>query len=156
MLSWILLIVVIALVAALGFALSAQIFGRGEALEPMPPGPEVIERNRRAVEDGRLGDVAFEVVHRGYDMQQVDALIAQLTGQPVSPAGVGRAPQPEAAPGGKSVEYHETETSPAGAEPALARGNMQEGQYGSDETEDRQRADGSGRGEQEDRHADSL
>ncbi|WJY67767.1 hypothetical protein [Corynebacterium auris] len=147
MLSWILLIVVVALVATLGFLLSARVFGRGEALEPLPAPPAVIEHNRRVLEDGRVGDVTFEVVHRGYQMDQVDAVIAQLTGQPYGRANVGRAPQPGVPAPGKGVEYNRKETAPAAGEPARARGETQEGHYGSDETEDRKRTDGSGRGE---------
>lgn len=81
MLSWIILILVLALVSILGVRLFASIFGRGEALPPMPPTEEVKEANRRAVEEGNFGDIQLEVVQRGYRMDQVDALIAQFAGE---------------------------------------------------------------------------
>lgn len=81
MLSWIVLILALAACCVLGMWLSSKIFGRGEALDPMPETEDVKAANRRAVEDGNFGDIQLEVVHRGYRMDQVDALIAQLTGQ---------------------------------------------------------------------------
>ena len=81
MLSWIVLIIALALFAALGFTIFSQVFGRGEAVPPMMSTEDVNEANRRAVEDGNFDEIQLEVVHRGYRMDQVDALIAQLTGQ---------------------------------------------------------------------------
>ncbi|SDL64839.1 hypothetical protein SAMN04488535_0287 [Corynebacterium mycetoides] len=78
MLSWILLILVIAFVCLLGVAASVHLFGRGEALPPLGETTDVIAHNRRAVEDGDLDAVRLEVVHRGYKMDQVDALITEL------------------------------------------------------------------------------
>ena len=46
----------------------------------MPPTADVKEANRRAVEEGNFGDIQLEVVHRGYRMDQVDALLEQLAG----------------------------------------------------------------------------
>lgn len=80
MLSWIILILVLALLSMVGVRVFASIFGRGEALPPMPPTAEVKEANRRAVEEGNFGDIQLEVVHRGYRMDQVDALLEQLAG----------------------------------------------------------------------------
>ncbi|WP_342319505.1 cell division protein DivIVA [Corynebacterium mayonis] len=76
--SWILLIVIIALVSVIGFLLSSKIFGRGEELAPMPPSREVIAHNHRALAEGRVADIELEVVHRGYRMDQVDALVEDL------------------------------------------------------------------------------
>ncbi|WP_408910780.1 cell division protein DivIVA [Corynebacterium gottingense] len=81
MLSWIILILVLALFSVLGTLLASSIFGRGETQPPMPDTENVKAANRRAVEDGNFDDIQLEVVHRGYRMDQVDALIAQLTGQ---------------------------------------------------------------------------
>ncbi|GEM_PF-6234640 len=111
MLSWILLIIIIALLSVIGFMLSERIFGRGEALEPLPLGPEVIELNRRAVEEGRLDDVTLEVVHRGYRMDQVDALVAQLAGDRVARPGVGRASEVRTRPGENEVDCYTTDTT---------------------------------------------
>ena len=80
MLSWILLIVALAVFALMGMWLFSAVFGRGEALPPMEDTADVIDANRTAVEEGRFDDIQLEVVHRGYRMDQVDALLAQLTG----------------------------------------------------------------------------
>ena len=111
MLSWILLIIIIALFSVIGFMLSERIFGRGEALEPLPPGPEVIEANHRAVEEGRLGDVTLEVVHRGYRMDQVDALVAQLARARGADPGVERASAGRTRPVENGVDCYETDTT---------------------------------------------
>lgn len=79
MLSWILLIVVLAVFTVLGIWCSAELFGRGEVLPPLDEPVSVIESNRRAVEEGRFDDIVLEVVPRGYRQDQVDALIAQLS-----------------------------------------------------------------------------
>lgn len=117
MLSWIFLILVIALICVLGFLLSARVFGRGEDLPPLPASAEVIELNRRAVAAGDLDAVTLEVVHRGYRMDQVDDLIAQLAGGAASPDTVGRASQ-SPAPGPdpdpeNGVDFDETDRSRA-------------------------------------------
>lgn len=85
MLSWIILILVLVLLSIIGVKLFATVFGRGEALPPMPPTAEVKEANRRAVEEGNFGDIQLEVVQRGYRMDQVDALIEQLAGGALKP-----------------------------------------------------------------------
>lgn len=78
MLSWILLILIVAIVCLLGTMLSMQLFGRGEALPPVAETMDVIEHNRHAVHRGDTDAITLEVVHRGYRMDQVDDLIAQL------------------------------------------------------------------------------
>lgn len=78
MLSWILLILVIAVVAVFGIWLSASLFGRGEVLPPMDEPADVIAANRAAVAEGRFEDITLEVVARGYRQDQVDALIEDL------------------------------------------------------------------------------
>lgn len=78
MLSWLLLILIIAAIAVFGLWVSASIFGRGEVLPPMDAPADVIEANRIAVAEGRFDDIALEVVPRGYRQDQVDALIAAL------------------------------------------------------------------------------
>ena len=80
MLSWIMLLLVLIALTVIGTWVWGSIFGRGEALPPMPPTAEVKEANRRAVEEGNFGDIQLEVVHRGYRMDQVDALLEQLAG----------------------------------------------------------------------------
>ena len=78
MLSWILLILVIAAVAVFGIWLSASLFGRGEVLPPMDEPADVIAANRAAVAEGRFEDITLEVVARGYRQDQVDALVEDL------------------------------------------------------------------------------
>lgn len=78
MLSWLLLILVIAAIAVFGAWVSASVFGRGETLPPMDEPHDVIEANRAAVDAGRIDEIALEVVPRGYRQDQVDALIEQL------------------------------------------------------------------------------
>ncbi|MCP1387388.1 hypothetical protein M5J20_04195 [Corynebacterium sp. TA-R-1] len=85
MLSWIMLIIALVLFSVLGVWIFAGVFGRGEALPPMMETADVKEANRAAVEAGEFDKIQLEVVHRGYRMDQVDALIAQLTG--ADPAG---------------------------------------------------------------------
>lgn len=80
-LSWIVLIIALVIFSVLGVLLFAAIFGRGEALPPMMESADVKQANREAIAQGRYADLQLEVVHRGYRMDQVDALIAQLTGQ---------------------------------------------------------------------------
>ena len=89
MLSWIVLILALAIFALLGMWLFSSVFGRGEAVPPMERTADVKAANREAVEDGRYGDIQLEVVHRGYRMDQVDALIAQLTGTEYVEPGTG-------------------------------------------------------------------
>lgn len=85
MLSWIVLILILALLSIIGVRVFASVFGRGEAQPPMPPTVDVKEANRRAVEEGNFGDIQLEVVHRGYRMDQVDALLEQLAGGNLGP-----------------------------------------------------------------------
>ena len=80
MLSWLILILVIAAIALFGAWVSSAIFGRGEALPPMDEPQDVIADNRAAVDEGRYDDIALEVVPRGYRQDQVDALIEHLLG----------------------------------------------------------------------------
>ena len=78
MLSWVILILVIAAIALLGAWISTSIVGRGEALPPMDAPHDVIASNRDAVDAGRYEDIALEVVPRGYRQDQVDALVEHL------------------------------------------------------------------------------
>lgn len=80
MLSWVILILVVALVCVAGAAASTHLFGRGEVLPPLEASPEVQAANRCAADRGDVGAIRFEVVHRGYSMEQVDDLIRHLAG----------------------------------------------------------------------------
>ena len=94
MLSWLLLILVIAAIAVFGAWVSVSIFGRGEVLPPMDEPHDVIQANRAAVEGGRIDDIALEVVPRGYRQDQVDALVEQLAAK----CGMAPGAVPELAP----------------------------------------------------------
>lgn len=75
---WILLIVVLLALIVLGTWFWGMIFGRGEVLEPIDDPATVREDNRLAVGAGRIDDVQFELVTRGYRPEQVDDVIAHL------------------------------------------------------------------------------
>lgn len=128
MLSWIVLILVLAALSIIGVRVFASVFGRGEQLPPMPPTEEVKEANRRAVEEGNFGDIQLEVVQRGYRMDQVDALIAQLSGHetPVAESEVAEA----AAPAQSRVELAGTDVTDVTTEEGALT-------HGSDETANR-------------------
>ena len=102
MFSWIVLILILVALSIVGVRVFASIFGRGEALPPMPPTAEVQEANRRAVEEGNFGDIQIEVVHRGYRMDQVDALLEQLAGGRLGPVD-----RHAAQVGSSAVRHHE-------------------------------------------------
>lgn len=95
LLSWIVLIAALIVFSVLGFWIFSALFGRGEALPPLEDTEDVKGANRAAVEEGRFDDIQLEVVHRGYRMDQVDALIAQLTGADLSEGYAS--PRPELA-----------------------------------------------------------
>lgn len=80
MLTWILLILLLAALVVLGTWLWGRIFGRGEILEPVD-NRDQIEANRLAVARGAMRDVQFEIVPRGYRPEQVDDVIAHLEWQ---------------------------------------------------------------------------
>ncbi|QNE89317.1 DivIVA domain-containing protein [Corynebacterium incognita] len=78
MFSWLLLIVVLVALVAVGTYAWGSIFGSGEVMEEHPDASEVNRVNREHVEAGELDKVAFDVVPRGYRQDQVDALLAEL------------------------------------------------------------------------------
>lgn len=78
MLTWLLLIVVLAALVVLGTYVWGRIFGRGEVLPPLDEPREVIEDNRHRVGTGKVDDIRFEIVHRGYRPDQVDDVIDHL------------------------------------------------------------------------------
>ena len=78
MLTWIVMIVVLAALVVLFTWLFAKMFGRGEKAMPLPDNEEIIEHNRRVVGGGDIDDIVFETVLRGYRQDQVDDVIAHL------------------------------------------------------------------------------
>lgn len=81
MASWILLIVVLVVLIVLLTAVFSTAFGRGEATEPLPSTAQLNEENLAAIEEGNLWDVSFDVVPRGYNQAQVDAVVEYLYDQ---------------------------------------------------------------------------
>lgn len=77
MISWLLLVIVLLALTAIGIWFWGNVFGRGEVLEPLDP-DATREANRRAVADGDIDGVEFEIVPRGYRPEQVDEVIAGL------------------------------------------------------------------------------
>lgn len=78
MLSWILLLLVLAAFVVLGTWFFGTIFGRGEILEPMEDPAAVADKNRSLIEEGRVDDIRFELTFRGYRPEHVDAVIDDL------------------------------------------------------------------------------
>lgn len=81
MLTWIVMIVVLAALVVLFSWLFAKLFGRGGEAMPLPDNDEVIEHNRRVVGDGEINDIMFDTVLRGYRQDQVDDVVAHLKWQ---------------------------------------------------------------------------
>ena len=78
--SWILLILSLAALTIVGTVVFGLIFGRGELTPPADPSV-VAANNTAAIEHGHPERVRFEIVHRGYKPEQVDAVIEQLLSQ---------------------------------------------------------------------------
>ena len=81
MLSWIMLLLVLFSLTVIGTWVWGSIFGRGEVMHSLDEPEKVRENNRAAAREGRLDQVKFEVVPRGYRQDQVDDLLAQLEEQ---------------------------------------------------------------------------
>ncbi|GAA1246254.1 hypothetical protein GCM10009676_35440 [Prauserella halophila] len=74
-------LLVMLLVAAVVFLLSALVFGRGEELAPLAPGgsPTRLPAGDLAGDD--VTAVKFQLTARGYKMSEVDWVIARLGGE---------------------------------------------------------------------------
>ncbi|MCS5478888.1 DivIVA domain-containing protein [Corynebacterium hylobatis] len=77
MFSWLLLIIVLLALIAVGIWFWGAVFGRGEVLPPLDA-DNTRDRNEQAVAAGDLNSVQFEIVHRGYRPEQVDDVLDQL------------------------------------------------------------------------------
>jgi DivIVA domain-containing protein len=113
-------LVVMVLVAAVVFLLSALVFGRGEELAPLPPGASPTRLPPEDVTSNDVRSLRFQQVVRGYKMTEVDwvldrlatevdelrARIAELeNGGPVPPPE----PEPEPEPESEHVPQHAAE-----------------------------------------------
>ncbi|MFP7366069.1 hypothetical protein SFC07_09890 [Corynebacterium callunae] len=81
MLTWLLMIVILAALIVIFTWVFAKVFGRGEQSLPLPENNDVIEHNRQVVGAGEIDDIMFETVLRGYRQDQVDDVIAHLKWQ---------------------------------------------------------------------------
>lgn len=76
--SWIVLFILVVICAIAFFFIFANVFTSGEKLEPMESAPDVIASNRAAAQNGDTEAIRFDTAKRGYQTDQVDALIADL------------------------------------------------------------------------------
>src|SRR5690606_28344977 len=71
-------LVVMLLVAAVVFLLASAVFGRGEELEPLPPGVSPTPLPERGITEADLAPVRFQPVLRGYKMSEVDWVLQRV------------------------------------------------------------------------------
>ncbi len=71
-------LVVMVLVAAVVFLLSALVFGRGEELAPLPPGASPTRLPPEDVTSNDVRSLRFQQVVRGYKMAEVDWVLERL------------------------------------------------------------------------------
>jgi len=71
-------LVVMVLVAAVVFLLSALVFGRGEELAPLPPGASPTRLPPDVVTSNDVRNLRFQQVLRGYKMTEVDWVLERL------------------------------------------------------------------------------
>lgn len=78
MFSWILLILILAILVILGIWVTGKFSANGAVMD-WPEGPsDVRASNRVAVKHGELDDVRFDVVRNGYRQSQVDEVLVAL------------------------------------------------------------------------------
>lgn len=71
-------LVVMLLVAAVVFLLASMVFGRGEELEPLPPGFSPTRLPASDITSADVERVRFQLVLRGYKMSEVDWVVQRL------------------------------------------------------------------------------
>lgn len=94
MLNWILLILLLLIMIILLTWVFAKVFGRGEATDVAVSNEETKEANARAIAEGRLDNIQFDLVPRGYRQDQVDAVIEDLMEQLAQARGTQVTPAP--------------------------------------------------------------
>lgn len=97
MLSWILLLILLALFTVAFTWLFGKLFGRGEILPPATVEEDLIGQNKELIAEGDVANLKFDIVPRGYRPEQVDAALDELIQQIRSGAGEG-----DAVPGQKN------------------------------------------------------
>lgn len=78
MFTWLLLIILLAVLVVLGTWFWGSVFGRGEVLPPIEDPTDVSGENLRQVEAGEWDGLRFEIVPRGYRPEQVDEVLEGL------------------------------------------------------------------------------
>lgn len=71
-------LLVMLLVAAVVFLIASMAFGRGEELEPLPPGASPTRLPAAEVTSADVAQVRFQLVLRGYRMSEVDWVMQRL------------------------------------------------------------------------------
>lgn len=71
-------LLVMLLVAGVVFLLASLVFGRGEELEPLPPGVSPTRLPARDIHGDDVTQVRFQLVLRGYKMSEVDWVVQRL------------------------------------------------------------------------------
>lgn len=66
------------LVAAVVFLIASMVFGRGEELEPLPPGVSPTRLPERDITGEDIAQVRFQPVLRGYKMSDVDWVLQRV------------------------------------------------------------------------------
>jgi DivIVA domain-containing protein len=74
-------LVVVLAVAAVIFLLASLVFGRGEELQPLPPGSTPTRLPPTDVEGSDVRSLRFQQVFRGYKASEVDWALDRLAGE---------------------------------------------------------------------------
>ncbi|MFI9816929.1 DivIVA domain-containing protein [Saccharothrix variisporea] len=81
MTSALIYLLVMVLVAAVVFLLASLLFGRGEELEPLPPGASPTRLPAEDVTPDDIRGLQFQQVFRGYKMTEVDWAVERLAAE---------------------------------------------------------------------------
>lgn len=81
MASALIYLVVVLAVAAVIFLLASVVFGRGEELEPLPPGSTPTRLPPAGVEGSDVRALRFQQVFRGYKATEVDWALERVAGE---------------------------------------------------------------------------
>ncbi|SDG76293.1 DivIVA domain-containing protein [Lentzea fradiae] len=71
-------LIVMVAVAAVVFLLAALVFGRGEELEPLPPGASPTRLPADGLTEEHVRELKFQQSFRGYKMSEVDWVLQRL------------------------------------------------------------------------------
>lgn len=77
LIMWAVVVLILALVIAAFGYIFYRVFGTGEPLPPVEH-RDVIANNEKAIAEGRLQDIRFELAPRGYRQDQVDAALMAI------------------------------------------------------------------------------